>query len=67
MRHAILTMAMMVPVFLVGCRGAPVFLLGVPAETPTTEAGTVDVPALMQQRCTWCHSAPGRHPCCSCT
>ena len=23
--------------FLVGCRGAPVFLLGVPAETPTTE------------------------------
>ncbi len=39
-----------------GCRGAPRFLFGVPAPTPRMVSGEVDVPALVHQRCHWCHS-----------
>lgn len=42
---------------LLGCRGAPSHLFGVSASTPKTAEGAVDVPALIHQRCTWCHSS----------
>lgn len=57
MRTVILTAAALIVLGLAGCKGAPAFMFGTRAETPTTPEGQVDAPALIRERCTWCHSA----------